>query len=175
MQKENKIQKWKEKYQCYISCSYITKRYGWCGFFWQGFTQFTSPFLFSRLTSPVIESQDGWRWQGPLGPSNPLRTVCPWPHPDVFLKISKWRDSTPSGPAVPELNHPHKAEIFSDAQRKSALFEIAPIAFCSVMDTTEKEPGSVLIEPPSSINRHWSDLPRDFSRLNSPSFPSLSS
>lgn len=95
-------------------------------------------------------SQNGWGWQGPLGPSVPTlaqagtpRVGCQGTHPSSFWRSPR-RLHIFSGQPVPMLCHQHSKEVLPGVQRKPLVFQILSTVSCNGSGYLCKVPGFIL-------------------------------
>lgn len=79
----------------------------------------------------ITESQNGWSWHGPLGPTGltpqagTSRAGSPGPCPGSFWTLPRKRLHSLSGHPVPVLSR----EVFPHTQTKSPVFQFVPNSF----------------------------------------------
>ena len=127
-----------------------------------------------KVNHKITESQDGWCWQAPLGPSD----LTPCSSRDTQSRLprltSRWllkvcKEETPQ----PLWKICTAEKYFLVFKQNLLCSSSCPLALGLALCSTEKSLAP--LHPSLGIYRHWWDLPWSFSRLKSPRSLSLSS
>ena len=136
--------------------------------------------VFSKQST---ELQNGWGWNGPLGPSPPINAPagtlsagCSEPCPGGFWR-SPWRRlHSLYGKPVPVLHYLHSTDVLTGVQREPPILPCVLITSCPGTGHHWQEPASILFAHPLQVSVDIDEIPLSilFSKLNTVSSPTLS-